>query len=607
MKSSVSAEVAYFDGEFLSESDYATAQSYQMDMQRRGTAALTAWGVVTGLAVTAANGGYTVDPGLAVDTLGRLILLGAQAFLSAPQDGGTMYLTIGYAETKVPALGDGPSYIREGAVLAWQRAAAFDPAVTLVLGIFTPNAIPPFAPLGRRYAGARVGTIRFRTPDGALGPSLAGWSARLEDGTVRSGLRIDAALTALAATGGARLSITGGRLGIGTMQDASALLDVQGSNAALTGPGLLTSDDILVWSSPPSLEGTAKLLQTIHTGDLILVRDRFGNPRQAQVAKVDVDSLVTDQPLDCKDAPFTYKQALLVSVRGEQRPAETAFTIDRAGRVGVGVEFPQARLQIGSEGLAIAGAGRSIAFGGNGEIAARDSSVSLRPDKARLEFRNTGAVDWRTGPELDVRMTLTVEGRVGIGTQQPDAELDVAGAIRSTAGGFIFPDGSVQTTGQLSVPIGAVIDWWGGQFDLPVPPAYQICDGSIVKDSESPLVGQALPNLAERFIIGGASLAEPLLGDDKHLHGYDAPRHSHGMPHDHGGIEGRTAANVICAGSAAASGDSASYAHAHRFTALGGDPVPDWTGWNSDYGGAQTQEASLLPPFFGLMKLMRIK
>jgi len=41
---------------------------------------------------------------------------------------------------------------------------------------------------------------------------------------------------------------------------------------------------------------------------------------------------------------------------------------------------------------------------------------------------------------------VTVGGKVGVGTATPASRLTVAGAIESTAGGFRFPDGSVQTT-----------------------------------------------------------------------------------------------------------------------------------------------------------------
>lgn len=46
------------------------------------------------------------------------------------------------------------------------------------------------------------------------------------------------------------------------------------------------------------------------------------------------------------------------------------------------------------------------------------------------------------------RFTLTQAGTVGIGTATPNAgyKLDVAGHIRSSSGGFVFPDGTIQTT-----------------------------------------------------------------------------------------------------------------------------------------------------------------
>ena len=54
-----------------------------------------------------------------------------------------------------------------------------------------------------------------------------------------------------------------------------------------------------------------------------------------------------------------------------------------------------------------------------------------------------GARNLGTFGEL-ARFTST--GNVGIGTSTPAYKLDVAGAIRSSSGGFVFPDGTVQTT-----------------------------------------------------------------------------------------------------------------------------------------------------------------
>ncbi len=48
------------------------------------------------------------------------------------------------------------------------------------------------------------------------------------------------------------------------------------------------------------------------------------------------------------------------------------------------------------------------------------------------------------------RLRITAAGAVGVGTETPEFALDVAGTIRTSAGGIVFPDGSVQTSAALS-------------------------------------------------------------------------------------------------------------------------------------------------------------
>jgi hypothetical protein len=44
------------------------------------------------------------------------------------------------------------------------------------------------------------------------------------------------------------------------------------------------------------------------------------------------------------------------------------------------------------------------------------------------------------------RLRINAAGNIGIGTTAPAVKLDVAGQVRSSSGGFVFPDGTVQTT-----------------------------------------------------------------------------------------------------------------------------------------------------------------
>jgi hypothetical protein len=63
----------------------------------------------------------------------------------------------------------------------------------------------------------------------------------------------------------------------------------------------------------------------------------------------------------------------------------------------------------------------------------------------------TGALTFRTGDlflnRAEERMRITADGRVGVGTDKPEATLDVAGTIRAR-GGIVFDDGTVLKSAQ---------------------------------------------------------------------------------------------------------------------------------------------------------------
>jgi hypothetical protein len=99
------------------------------------------------------------------------------------------------------------------------------------------------------------------------------------------------------------------------------------------------------------------------------------------------------------------------------------------------------------------------------------STQSVRPQSAPRVTIETGTGDalvmtsasnhtWRIGPNSGAglgfgvhdqtagatRLKIDLNGNVGIGTANPQNPLEVAGRIQSSSGGFVFPDGSSQTT-----------------------------------------------------------------------------------------------------------------------------------------------------------------
>lgn len=99
-----------------------------------------------------------------------------------------------------------------------------------------------------------------------------------------------------------------------------------------------------------------------------------------------------------------------------------------------------------------------------------DALTILQPGKARAATitahdgqdgqvtSTTGALTFRTGDTLAgldrEQVRITPDGRVGIGTDKPEAALDVAGTIRAR-GGIVFDDGTVLKSAPGAVKSGA--------------------------------------------------------------------------------------------------------------------------------------------------------
>jgi hypothetical protein len=617
--SNAPAETAYFPGEFLAADDYAAEQAYQIAMQRAGGRALCDWGIVRGLEVGPPTDGKgpQVASGLAVDGLGRLVLLAANRLEPPPTAAGQV-LTLTYGERVVMTTPGVVGTLLEDPVLAWQEPASVDPAINIVLGTWDGAKVTTD---GRIYAGAPAGSLTFASPDTDQTAAIVAWSS----GSLR-GLRIDTVQMTVAPplpqarTGSApetSLAILDGVLGVGTMSP-QACLDILAPSVALVGPGGLTSYDTAV-------RGTdAALGRVLHVGDILLVTDREGQPRQARVTSITTATeLVTDKPLNCLDAPFTYEQALVVSVRGSD--GEAALTVDRQAWTGLGVSPPLARLHVGSGDIEVSVQDTALTFGGDGLVTTQDAGSRIQflvapppggatPQPSNLRFDQVGEIEWQPGLAATTPpfgMVLTATGNLGIG-MTPQKKLDVAGVLQLTGQGsaLVFPDGSKQTSSQYAVPIGAIIDWWQGTASQQPPANFMICAGGQVTDPDSPLNGMTVPNLDDCFVFGAANDGKPVTttGADTHDHGYTVPSHTHGFPHSHADIGGISGQANQDQGPWGDGNNNASAGHAHQWTATVGEASTETSQPNSDSGQTLTTDpASTLPPYLSLLKLIRIK
>lgn len=105
--------VNYFTGRLLTAQDFQDEQDYDIERHRLHNRCLHGAGVVCGLEVMvdAAHNRIQVSPGLALDCLGREILLPETSLVSRPALQSVLYLCIRYAERgvePVPAPG-GPA------------------------------------------------------------------------------------------------------------------------------------------------------------------------------------------------------------------------------------------------------------------------------------------------------------------------------------------------------------------------------------------------------------------------------------------------------------------------------------------------------------------
>jgi hypothetical protein len=122
---------------------------------------------------------------------------------------------------------------------------------------------------------------------------------------------------------------------------------------------------------------------------------------------------------------------------------QNILVANSSGNVGVGTASPPQRLTVDN----------TVDNGGAANLRLRSATTRYRSDLTVAGSGGLGinAYDDAGAAYLPVqidasRTILGTQGNVGVGTATPSHKLDVAGHIRSSSGGFVFPDGTVQTT-----------------------------------------------------------------------------------------------------------------------------------------------------------------
>lgn len=125
----------HFAGKILTAEDLQLEQEYFREKLKLHNRHLHGFGVVFGLKVSKSAGGVLISPGLAIDCEGNEIVVAESLALSLPgpdNAGGTIFLSVSYAEKEVDALPAMPpdclngqtSRIEEVARAAFEKANA---------------------------------------------------------------------------------------------------------------------------------------------------------------------------------------------------------------------------------------------------------------------------------------------------------------------------------------------------------------------------------------------------------------------------------------------------------------------------------------------------
>jgi hypothetical protein len=140
---------------------------------------------------------------------------------------------------------------------------------------------------------------------------------------------------------------------------------------------------------------------------------------------------------------------------------QNILVANSAGNVGIGTSGPNEKLHVNG-GLVVTGAAaeptgvNGLFFGFSGGTTATIDAVQQGTDFRNLNVstKNFSLFTWNGSAQV-LGLYQNTSGNVGIGTAGPAYKLDVAGQVRSSSGGFVFPDGTSQATAAAPVSYGS--------------------------------------------------------------------------------------------------------------------------------------------------------
>ncbi|NIF92704.1 hypothetical protein [Burkholderia sp. Cy-637] len=514
----------YFAGEALLTDDFICEQQYHMAVQSINNSSLYTYGIASGLEVhwdsAQVHDQVDVLPGMAIDSLGRQIILGAQQVVRFTdiQPGASYYLTISYAEAYA-------DYTVQPSGVAGYKRIVSQPLIQPVLNLKEPGlnivlAVVSFSSLGtinainyrastaaRRYVSSTLGGLTLIAEGAGLSgnPVSSSQPAALDpnDATIYPRLlaRLDAAAQQVTLEIAASRTQFDGvlntldNLGIGTSQPHANLEILP---LAFDGPGAISSDGQLVSFSAP-------VSPFFQPGDVLrsappvtLLPDgsmRFGLAQQRTIVKAEPDKqmvtvdLAFDPPL--ASIGYTYQRALLARFGLDANASLLEVGID--GSVGLG---PQASVKSGDgtpgrHALSIVPSGQvGIGLNDRDPICALDVGGQISAASiATQSLVAQGVVQAQSfvgnGSQLEGLQTLSYWTRETIGTPTSNLYYNEGnvGIRNSTPAGSLSVGGgqSVVGNGNITSLSNSVIQGYQSTFTQQVSVGDLISIGSIVQ------------------------------------------------------------------------------------------------------------------------------